>query len=176
MASQRIVPSDLPPSYEILGQPILVLNAPPTDDKDLIASIERKKFCIELGKERQYYEWFLVIRTNVFRAQITSKSTDGSPLVVLTRRNVNRVFASYNKDLPEWFYSAVESEEPENLEFYRKQNEDCRLIYGYVSPYILEAELYLQRIKKAQETLIYIPLASSAQVDGSSGRGNDCFP
>lgn len=142
MASQRIDPSDLPPSYEILGQPILVLNAPPTDDKDLIASIERKKFCIELGKERQYYEWFLVIRTSVFRAQITSKSTDGSPLVVLTRRNVNRVFASYNKDLPEWFYSAVASSEPESLKFYLKQNSDCRLIHGYVSPHMFEAEVY----------------------------------
>jgi hypothetical protein len=114
----------------------------------------------------------------MFVARITSKSTGCRSLEVesQTRQRVNRVFASVNKDLPAWFYSAVESEEPENFEFFRKQNEDCRLIYGYVSSHIFEAEVYSQKIRTAQDILISIPLGSFIQLDGSSGSGNDRIP
>ncbi|KAG7549058.1 hypothetical protein FFLO_03094 [Filobasidium floriforme] len=134
MASQQGYPSDPPPSYEISLQPILELNASPTDDKDMIASIKRKKFCIKLGKQRKYYEWFLEgtnICSSVFKARVAGTFTGSGSLEVRTRQNVNFVFASMNEDMPQWFYSAVDEREPENLRFYRKQNEDCRLAHGY---------------------------------------------
>lgn len=155
-----------------------MLNAPPTDDKDLIASIERKEFCIEVGKERQYHEWFFEGSTSRFVARITSKSTGCRSLEVesQTRQRVNLVFASVNKDLPAWFYSAAEMEGPEDLEFFRKQNEECRLIYGHVSSHIFEGEVYRQKIRTAQDALISIPLGTFTQLDGTSGSGNDRIP